>query len=184
MRITAVLVTAKWCNKFVILHKKGMLFDARPKHSASAEPCPQSSASSSALRRPDPPTRRWFARKMASKGRRHFFGPLCSPSTGGWHFRRLTSRRIVAEKGIPLSVLPPPRLRDGSRPPRLAASSFFRPSAHVNKGLDVYLNDCSFGAAVPPLAQKLGERDRTADIFGKASNGHCRLRLTFSVVSS
>ena len=40
MRIAATLVTAKRCNKFVILHKKGMLFHTRPtpKRSASAEP--------------------------------------------------------------------------------------------------------------------------------------------------
>jgi len=41
MRIAAALVTAKRCNKFVILHNKGMLFHARPcpyVASVSAEP--------------------------------------------------------------------------------------------------------------------------------------------------
>jgi hypothetical protein len=40
MRIAAALAAAKRCNKFVILHKKGMLFHSRPNptYKASAEP--------------------------------------------------------------------------------------------------------------------------------------------------
>ena len=40
MRIAAALVTAKRCNKFVILHNKGLLFHTspRPSHGANAEP--------------------------------------------------------------------------------------------------------------------------------------------------
>ena len=40
MRIAAALVTAKRCNKFVILHNKGLLSHTspRPSHSANAEP--------------------------------------------------------------------------------------------------------------------------------------------------
>ena len=40
MRIAAALVTAKRCDKFVILHNKGLLFHTspRPSHSANAEP--------------------------------------------------------------------------------------------------------------------------------------------------
>jgi hypothetical protein len=46
MRIAAALVAAKRCNKFVILHKKGMLFHARPQPQAQRErgACAQSSA--------------------------------------------------------------------------------------------------------------------------------------------
>jgi hypothetical protein len=38
---------------------------------------------------------------MASKRRRLFSDPFCSPSIGGWHFRWVTSRRIVPEKESP-----------------------------------------------------------------------------------
>jgi hypothetical protein len=40
MRIAAALATAKRCNKFVILHNKGMLFHTSPdpSDSTSAEP--------------------------------------------------------------------------------------------------------------------------------------------------
>ena len=56
MRIAAALVTAKRCNKFVILHNKGLLFHTspRPSHSANADAILGASA---ALRRPGPPTR-------------------------------------------------------------------------------------------------------------------------------
>ena len=55
MRIAAALATAKRCNKFVILHNKGMLFHKppTPSHSASAD-MPAILGAGSALRRPSP----------------------------------------------------------------------------------------------------------------------------------
>ena len=102
MGIAAAIFTSKRFNKFLILHKEGMLVhNPPPAYSASTE-LPAILGASSALRRPDPrqgyhrPQGRWQV-----KGRRLFSDPFCSPSIGGWHFRRVTSRRIVPEKESP-----------------------------------------------------------------------------------
>ena len=128
MRIASALAAAKRCNKFVIRHNKGMIFHANPPAKARARSLPAILGASSALRRPGPPTKRaWSARKMASKRRRLYVDLSCSPSIGGWHVRRVTSRRIMPEKEIPLSrySLPPPVSGTVRGRLSLAASSFF-----------------------------------------------------------
>ena len=72
MRIAATVFTAKRSNKFLVLHKEGMLVHNRPPPTARVRGMPAILGARPALRRPGPPTRRpWSWRKMAGKGRRH-----------------------------------------------------------------------------------------------------------------
>ena len=49
MRIAAALVTAKRCNKFVILHNKGLLFHTSPRPSRTTRSPPAILGAGSAL---------------------------------------------------------------------------------------------------------------------------------------